>query len=70
MLDCGFIPNAKVIRDALGVPVDVSPSLFYELYDPSPVIDIADPTVIEPLGARTQAALAKRGRPPSVTSMS
>jgi ferredoxin--NADP+ reductase len=60
LLDRGFIPNAKAIRDALGVPEDVSPSLFYELYDPAPVIDIDDPAVIEPLRARTQAALARR----------
>jgi ferredoxin--NADP+ reductase len=58
LLDRGFIPNAKAIREALGVPVDVSASLFYELYDPSPVIDIADPAVIDPLRARTQAALS------------
>jgi ferredoxin/flavodoxin---NADP+ reductase len=60
LLDRGFIPNAKVIRQALAVPPDVSPSLFYELYDPAPVIDIGDPAVIDPLRARTQAALARR----------
>jgi len=35
LLDRGFIPHAK----ALGVPSDVSASLFYELYDPTPVIE-------------------------------
>lgn len=60
LLDRGFVPNAKVIRDSLGVPAGVRPGLFYELYDPSPVIDITDPAVIEPLRARTQAALARR----------
>ena len=60
LLDRGFIPNAKAIRDALLVPPDVTPSLFYELYDPRPVIDIDDSAVIEPLRVRTQAALARR----------
>ena len=60
LLDRGFIPHGKAIREALGVPADVSTSLFYELYDPKPVIDIDDPAVIEPLRARMQAGLARR----------
>jgi len=32
--------------------------MFYELYDPTPVIDIDDPEAIEPLRARMRAALA------------
>jgi ferredoxin--NADP+ reductase len=59
LLDRGFIPHAQAICDALGVPPDVADSMFYELYDPTPVIDIGDPAVIEPLRARTQRALAK-----------
>ncbi|HEY1304314.1 MAG TPA: hypothetical protein VGF24_12225 [Vicinamibacterales bacterium] len=60
LIDRGFIPHAKVIRDALGVPPDVSASLFYELYDPTPVIEIDNPVVVEPLRARMQAVLARR----------
>ena len=60
LIDRGFIPHAKVIRDVLGVPPHVSDSLFYELYDPTPVIDIDDPAVVEPLRARMQAVLARR----------
>jgi ferredoxin--NADP+ reductase len=60
LIDRGFIPHAKALRDALGVPSTVGDSLFYELYDPTPVIDIDTPTVIEPLRARMQAALARR----------
>ena len=60
MLDHGSIPHAKAIREALGVPPDVSASLFYELYDPTPVIDVDDPAVIEPLRARVRALLARR----------
>jgi len=33
--------------------------VFYEQYDTEPVINIKDPTVVEPLRARMQAALAK-----------
>ena len=58
LLDRGFIPHARAIRDALGVPPGVSDSMFYELYDSTPVIDIDVPAVIEPLRARMQAALA------------
>ena len=36
----------------------LSDSMFYELYDPTPVIDIDDPAVIEPLRARMLTALA------------
>jgi hypothetical protein len=60
LLDRGFIPHAKAIREALGVPPKVSASLFYELYDPTPVIDVDDPAVIEPLRARMQAVLVRR----------
>ena len=60
LLDRGFIPHAKPIREALGVPPDVSATLFYELYDPTPVIDVDDPALIEPLRARMQAMWARR----------
>jgi ferredoxin--NADP+ reductase len=59
LIDRGFIPHAKPLRDALGVPSTVGASLFYELYDPAPVIDIGTPAVIEPLRARMHAALAR-----------
>jgi ferredoxin/flavodoxin---NADP+ reductase len=60
LIDRGFIPQAKVIRDALAVPPDMSPSLFYELYDPTPIIDVDNLAVIDPLRARMQAVLARR----------
>jgi ferredoxin--NADP+ reductase len=59
LIDRGFIPHARVVRDALGVPVEARDSLFYELYDPRPVIDISDPGVIDPLRARMQDALTR-----------
>jgi hypothetical protein len=60
LLDRGFIPQAGAVREALRVPSQIRDSLFYELYDPTPVIDIDDASVIEPLRARIQAVLAKR----------
>ena len=60
LIDRGFIPHAKAVREALGIPAEVKDSLFYELYDPTPVIDISDPAVIEPLRKRMQVALARR----------
>jgi ferredoxin/flavodoxin---NADP+ reductase len=59
LIDRGFVPDFKRIREALGVPADVKDSVFYEQYDTEPVINIKDPTVVEPLRARMQAALAR-----------
>ena len=46
---------------ALEVPDEVDPSLFFEQYDATPVIDVKDPEVVEPLRAELAAALAARG---------
>ena len=59
LIDRGFVPDFKRIREALGVPTTVKDSVFYEQYDTEPVINVKDPTVIEPLKERMQAALAK-----------
>jgi len=59
LIDRGFIPDFKRIREALGVPPEAKDSVFYEQYDTEPVINIKDPTVVEPLRARMQAALAR-----------
>lgn len=61
LLDRGFVPDFKRIREALGVPPETKDSVFYEQYDTEPVIDIKDPAVVEPLKARMQAGLAKYG---------
>jgi hypothetical protein len=60
LIDRGFIPHAPAIRQALRVPPEIRDSLFYELYDPTPVIDIGDAAVIDPLRARMQVALARQ----------
>jgi ferredoxin/flavodoxin---NADP+ reductase len=59
LIDRGFVPDFKRIREALGVPADIKDSVFYEQYDTEPVINIKDPNVVEPLRARMQAALAR-----------
>ncbi|MDX2092590.1 MAG: hypothetical protein SFX73_32295 [Kofleriaceae bacterium] len=59
LIDRGFVPDFKRIREALGVPPETKDSVFYEQYDTEPVINVKDPTVIEPLKERMQAALAK-----------
>ena len=61
LIDRGFVPDFKRIREALGVPADVKDSIFYEQYDTEPVINVKDPAAVEPLKARMQAALAKLG---------
>jgi len=57
LIDRGFVPDFKRIREALGVPADIKDSVFYEQYDTEPVINIKDPAVVEPLRARMQTAL-------------
>lgn len=59
LIDRGFVPDFKRIREALGVPAETKDSVFYEQYDTEPVINIKDPNVVEPLRARMQAALGK-----------
>src|SRR4030095_3846965 len=58
LIDRGFVTHAKGVRGALGFPPEARNSMFYELYDPKPIVDIDDPAVIEPLRIRMQAALA------------
>ena len=59
LIDRAFVPDFKRIREALAVPADVKDSVFYEQYDTEPVINIKDPSVVEPLKERMQSALAR-----------
>ena len=61
LVDRGFVPDFKRIREALGVPPELPASVFYEQYDTEPVINVKDPAIVDPLKARMQAALAKLG---------
>ena len=58
LLGRAFVPDNRKIRRALEVPDEVDPSLFFEQYDATPVIDVKDPEVVEPLRAELAAALA------------
>ncbi len=53
----GFVPENRKLRRALEVPEDVPASLFFEQYDTTPVIDVKDPEVMEPLRAQLRSAL-------------
>lgn len=59
LIDRAFVPDVTQIRDALGVPPEIRESVYFEHYDPEPVINVNDAAVIEPLRARMQAALVK-----------
>jgi ferredoxin--NADP+ reductase len=59
LLDRGFVPDFKRIREALGVPTEAEATVFYEQYDTEPVINIKDEAVVAPLRERMQAGLAK-----------
>jgi ferredoxin--NADP+ reductase len=59
LLDRGFVPDFKRIREALGVPPEIKDSVFYEQYDTEPVINIKDPEAVAPLKARMQAGLER-----------
>ncbi|HPH66373.1 MAG TPA: FAD-binding oxidoreductase [Kofleriaceae bacterium] len=63
LLDRGFVPDFKRIREALAVPETMVSSLFYEQYDHEPVIDIKNPESVAPLKARLHAALVRLGVP-------
>ena len=62
LLDRGFVPDFKRIREALGVPTEQEATVFYEQYDTEPVINIKDEAVVAPLRERMQAGLAKLNR--------
>jgi ferredoxin--NADP+ reductase len=66
LIDRGFVPEQKRMREALGVEAGVEASLFYEQYDTEPVINIKDPATIEPLRQRMKAALIRYDIKPKV----
>lgn len=61
LLERGFIPDHRRMRQAFVAPEGAPSTLFYEQYDKSPVIDIKDPGVVAPLkDALAKAAAAGR----------
>jgi ferredoxin/flavodoxin---NADP+ reductase len=59
LIDRGFVPEQKRMREALGVDPGIPAALFYEQYDTEPVINIKDATIIDPLRERMRVALAR-----------
>lgn len=55
----GFVPENRKLRRAFEVPDDVEASLFFEQYDSTPVIEIDNPRVLDPLRDRLHSALAR-----------
>ncbi len=55
----GFVPDNRKLRRALEVPEDMPASLFFEQYDTTPVIDVKDPAVVEPLREQLRSALVE-----------
>ncbi len=53
----GYVPENRKLRRALEVPEETPASLFFEQYDATPVIDVKDPEVMEPLRAQLRGAL-------------
>ena len=53
LLRRGFVPNDRRIREALRLPADLAPSLFFEQYDTSPILELDN----EPLMASLRASL-------------
>ncbi len=53
----GLVPENRKLRRALEVPENIPPSLFFEQYDTTPVIDVKDPDVVRPLREQLHAAI-------------
>jgi ferredoxin--NADP+ reductase len=51
LLPRGFVPDHRKIRRALEIPEEVRPSLFFEQYDNTPIIDVKDPAEVERIKA-------------------
>lgn len=56
LLERGFVPDNRKLRRALEVGDDVQPSLFFEQYDATPVIDIQDEALMADLRGRLRTA--------------
>ncbi len=57
LLDRGYIPDNRRLRRALGVDEERKPSVVWEPYDNTPVIDVKDEALVARLKARLAAGL-------------
>lgn len=61
LLHRGFIPNDRHIREALSVHADKPPSLFFEQYDSSPILDLNNAHLVEKLKKLYNSAADQNG---------
>lgn len=61
LIDAGFVPDGRRLREALGVPAEVPTSIYFEQYDAEPILPVNTPEIIEPLRARMHAGLRRAG---------
>jgi ferredoxin/flavodoxin---NADP+ reductase len=59
LLGRGFIPEHRRMRKAFQAPDTAPATMFYEQYDNTPVVDIDNPDVMNPLREALAAALAR-----------
>ena len=52
----GFVPADRKLRRVFGIPQEVKPTLFFEQYDTTPIIDTKDEAVVAELVERLRAA--------------
>lgn len=52
LLDRGFVPEDRKIRNAFGIPKDEPATLFWEQYDTEPIIDLKDEALVAELAGR------------------
>jgi ferredoxin--NADP+ reductase len=55
----GFVPDDRKLRKVLAVPDDVKPTLFFEQYDTTPVVDIEDEALMSRLRGELSEGLAR-----------
>jgi ferredoxin--NADP+ reductase len=55
----GFVPENRKLRRAFGLGEEVPSTLFFEQYDSTPVIDIKNPEVMDPLRQELHDAIKK-----------
>jgi len=59
LLGRGFIPDNKKLRRALEVDESLAPSIYWEQYDNTPVIDVKNAELVADLRRQLHGALGK-----------
>ena len=56
LADRGFVPDNRKIRQALEIPAEVAPTIWWEQYDNTPVLPVDDDEVMDGLRATVREA--------------